>query len=99
MTLKDHARVELYIDTPDTDRNKAIFDFLAQRKAAIEQVFGEPLTWQRLEGKRASRICYYIRNHGCLRDYDRWHELQQSMIGAMIRLEKALRPHLDALPL
>jgi hypothetical protein len=50
--------VELYIDTPDGERNKAIFDFLAQHKENIERAFGTALTWQRLEERRAARICY-----------------------------------------
>jgi hypothetical protein len=98
VVLKDHARVELYIDTQDVERNKAIFDFLAQRKEAIEQAFGAPLDWQRLEEKRAARICFYIRDCGGLRTRERWHDLQESMIDAMVRLEKALKPHIENLP-
>lgn len=96
--LMDHARVEFYVDTADTEHNKAIFDFLAQHKEAVEQVFGAPLDWQRLEGKRASRICYYIRDHGGLRDRDSWDVLQDAMIDAMVRLEKALKPYVSKLP-
>ena len=96
--LMDHARVEFYIDTEDTDRNKAIFDFLAQHKDEVEQTFGAPLDWQRLEGKRASRICYHIRDYGGLRDRDNWDRIQDAMIDAMIRLEKALKPYSRKLP-
>ncbi len=92
--LMDHGRVELYIDTPEAERNKAIFDALAQHKEAIETAFGAPLDWQRLDNKRASRICYDIREYGGLRDSDRWDELQEAMIDAMLRLERAFKPYL-----
>jgi hypothetical protein len=98
VVLKDHARVELYIDTPDGERNKAIFDFLAQHKENIERAFGTALTWQRLEERRAARICYYIRDRGGLRTRADWHDLQESMIDAMDRLERALKPYLEHLP-
>jgi len=96
--LKDHARVELYIDTRDGERNKAIFDFLAQRKEAVEQAFGGALDWQRLEEKRAARICHYIRGHGGLRAVESWPALQDAMVDAMTHLERAFKSHLENLP-
>jgi len=98
VVLKDHARVELYIDTRDSERNKAIFDFLAQHKETIERAFGAALAWQRLEEKRAARICYYIRGRGGLHTRKDWHDLQESMIDAMDRLRKAIQPQLENLP-
>jgi len=95
--LMDHARVELYINTQDAERNQAIFNALAQHKEAVEQAFGRPLDWQPLEGKRAARICYYIHDRGGLRNRDRWDELQDAMIDAMIRLEKSLKPYIKKL--
>ena len=52
------SRVELYIDRgKGTDHeNLYIFDQLQQKKLQIEDTFGEPLIWERLEGKRACRI-------------------------------------------
>ena len=96
--LKDHARVELYINTQDVERNKAIFDFLHQHKEPIEQAFEAPLDWQRLEGNNTARICYYVRNRGGLRKREQWDALQESMIDAMVRLEKALKPYIENLP-
>jgi hypothetical protein len=62
----------------------------------IESDFGEPLLWQRIEGKRACRIKKEI-DIGGYRDEDKWPEVQDAMIDAMIRLEKALRPHIEKL--
>jgi hypothetical protein len=52
-------RVDLYIDTGDQARNKAIFDELHNRKGEIESKAGTILTFERLDGRRASRIAVY----------------------------------------
>lgn len=55
----DRLKVELYIDTGDGDLNKAIFDTLLARRAEFERSFGEPLEWERLDNRRASRVAVY----------------------------------------
>ena len=52
----DNCRTEIYINTGDQDKNKKIFDSLLSNKEAIEEKFGGPLTWQRLDDKITSRI-------------------------------------------
>ena len=52
----DNCRAEIYISTGDQDRNKRIFDYLAENKAAIEEKYGESLTWQRLDKMVTCRI-------------------------------------------
>jgi hypothetical protein len=93
--LMDEAGVELYIDHDrDTgQKNKAIFDSLYAQRDAIEKEFEEQLEWQRLDEKRASRIRRRFANGG-LASPDTWPTLQEEMIDAMIRLDKALRPRL-----
>jgi len=97
---KHEGAVELYIDRgKDADEeNKAIFDSLAQSREAIEGDFGGPLEWQRLEGKRACRIRKII-NAGGYRDGAKWDDVQRAMADAMVRLEKALKPHIAKLQL
>lgn len=90
----DDVQVELYIDRGGDggeDWNKASFDKLYAHKDQVEQVFGEPLDWQRLEGKRACRIRKLLEGGG-LADENRWPEIQATMIDTMIRFEKALGP-------
>lgn len=94
--MKD-ARVELYIAREDPEENKRIFDTLYARKDAIEASFGGALDWQRLDSHRASRISYYILTIGGLEDQDRWPQIQDAMIEAMIRLERAFRPEIQRL--
>jgi uncharacterized protein DUF4268 len=52
-------RVELYIDLQDAAENKAAFEKLQDEKERIEAEFGEPLTWEKLENRRACRISLY----------------------------------------
>ena len=93
------SAVELYIDRGrDADsENNEIFDTLEKAKGEIEEVFGEPLEWQRLEGQRSCRIGKQL-SLGGYPDGEKWSEIQDTMIDAMIRLEAAFRPHIDRLP-
>jgi CBS domain-containing protein len=49
-------RVELYIELGTMEKTKAAFDALCAGKNKIEDEVGEPLQWERLEGRKASRI-------------------------------------------
>ncbi len=95
--LMDSARIELYIDTGDANKNKKIYDELHKKKQEIETDFGEELEWQRLDDKRASRIAKIVTNRG-LKDIDDWPSIQDKMIDAMVRFEKALTKHVRQLP-
>mgnify|MGYP000058931851 CR=1 FL=1 len=98
VVTEHEARVELYIDRgkDKEEENKAIFDALAEKRDQINEAFGEPLEWQRLEGKRACRIKKTI-TLGGYRDEEKWPQLHEAMVDAMIRLEKALKPHIGRL--
>ena len=48
--------VELYIDRGDRDLNKQAFDALWLERAEIEAELGMPLSWERLDKRRACRI-------------------------------------------
>jgi hypothetical protein len=95
---KHEGNVELYIDRgKDSDEeNKSIFDKLFSSQQQIDAAFGEPLEWQRLDSKRACRIRRKIGIGGYL-DETKWPEIITAMVDAMMRLEKALRPHISKL--
>lgn len=85
------ARVELYIDRGDGEENKRIFDQLFAQRETVEAAFGGPLDWQRLDDRRACRISQVLPGGG-LASRDRWPTIQDAMIEAMVRLERALKP-------
>jgi hypothetical protein len=99
-SLTKHAStVELYIDRGKDaeEENKTIFDQLLAAKVEIEQAFGEPLEWQRLEERRACRIRKKLTIGGWRDDPAKWPEVYAAMVDAMIRLEKAMKPHIQKL--
>jgi hypothetical protein len=87
--------VELYIDRgPGAgEENARIFDGLQAAKEDVEEVFGGPLDWDRLDEKRACRIAKRLALGG-YRDEPLWPEIQEATIAAMVKLELALRPHI-----
>lgn len=96
---KHAATAELYIDRGKDaeEENKGIFDRFASAKEEIEQAFGGALEWQSLEGKRACRIRKQITLGGWKDDEDKWPPVHEALVDAMVRLEKALRPHIKKL--
>ena len=93
MVRQRDARVELYIDTPDGDRNQHIFEALSLKKERIEAVFGFPLVWDTKEGRRACRIQKTFATGG-YRDEGAWEAVYEELAQAMAKLESALKPHL-----
>lgn len=89
------GKVELYIDRGkgSEEINKKIFDTLYAKREEIESIFGESLDWDYKEGRRACRIEWRCNEAG-LKDEEKWDYLQDKMIDAMIRLEKALKNHI-----
>lgn len=98
LIFKNSGGVDIYFDKgKGSDKiNKQRFDELYKHKKEIEKIFGKKLIWQRLDGKRASRIRFDIKGIG-LKDKEKWSELQDKMIDAMIRLEKAFSPYIKYL--
>ena len=56
------VRVELYLDTGEQNTTKEIFDKLYAQKEALENRF-DPIEWERLNNRRASRIALYHDGH------------------------------------
>ncbi len=101
-TVRKHdGVVELFIDRGKEagGESKTVFDALVASKDAIEKEFGGPLEWQRLEGKRSCRIKKIISIGGYRDAESKWPSIQDAMIDAMVRLEKALKPYIAKLQL
>lgn len=96
---QESARVELYVDRGEQRQNKQIFDELFAKKAQIEQIFGQPLAWERLDDKRACRIKSMVNTGGYRNPESAWPAIQQEMVETMIRLESALKGPIASLGL
>ena len=99
-SLRQHdVSVEIYIDRgkDSQDENEYIYEQLLHYKDQIEEKFGEPLEWQRLEGKQACRIRKTI-TLGGYRD-DNWDEIHEAMTDTLIRLEYATKEYIHQLQL
>lgn len=97
--IREHeGDVFLYIDRgkDSGDQSKTVYDALYEHKAEIEKAFGSKLEWERLDGKRASVINKTI-TVGGWKDPEKWSEVQEAMVDAMIRLENAFRPIIEKL--
>ncbi len=87
----------LWIDkgSDHDDWNEAFFDSLRQHEREIEETFGAPIEWYTKVGNRSRKLIAII-DHGGWTDEDRWPEAIDATVEAMIRLEAAVRQHLDA---
>jgi hypothetical protein len=90
-------RVELYIDTGDQEKSKFIFDRLRANRDEIHKTIGDPLSWERLSEKRASRIAWY-RSGAITDDEETLEQVRAWAVDAMVRLYGALaEPAVQAL--
>ena len=95
---QDESGAELYIDRGNDSEaeNKSIFDQLHAHKEKIEETFGAPLSWERLDEKRASRIRAKI-DGGYKSPESDWPAIQERLVSIMNRLEASLRPYIKNL--
>lgn len=85
--LKSEARVELMLARSEGSENKWIFDQLEQERDKIEERFGSILDWQRLDEKKACRICYSQPFDGF--DEENWSERIDWLCRHIVKLEEA----------
>ncbi len=92
---KNEARVELGLTTASKDNNKAFFDHLHARREKIEQRFGKPLDWRRMDEKKASLIVSAQSFDG----YDRanWPQMIDWLVTHVSKLETTFAPELGSL--
>ncbi len=97
---QDECGAELYIDRgKDSDEeNERIFDQLYADREAIEKAVPETLKWERLDGRRASRVRITIPG-GYRSQEEDWESIQTRQIAAMNSLDQALKPYLKKLKL
>ena len=81
-------RSELYSDKEDQAVNKANSHSLYQKRSTIEASFGGPLTWERLDGKRASRVA--ANTDGAVEPSENWDQYIDWFFDTQERLRSAL---------
>ena len=87
-------RVELYIDTGNELKNKEIFNKLLSHKDQVESELGTSVSWERLDGVRASRIALY--HEGSITDTgEELTSLRDWAVDAMIKFQKVMDKHLS----
>ena len=80
---KEHKiRVSLWIND-----NKDIYDSLSLRKDEIEQLLGFNLEWNRLDSKKASYICTYIKGLD-FKKQDNYPQLMEQIIDLVLKMRK-----------
>jgi hypothetical protein len=90
-----YFRIELYIDVGDQSRNKQLFDQLRRRSDELEGALGMPLSWERLDAKRASRLAVYHDVPGD--NFDTDGELVEWAAQTMARFVDVMTPVVKAL--
>lgn len=80
---KEHKiRVSLWIND-----NKDLYDSLLLRKDEIEQLLGFDLEWNRLDNKKASYICTYIKGLD-FKKQDNYPQLMEQIIDLVLKMRK-----------
>ncbi len=92
------VRAEVYINTGEQKSSKALFDALEKEKDALEKQFGEPLRWERLDDRSASRIAIY-RPGSIEDDPETLMEIRDWGIDHLLRFKKVFGPRIVALAL
>jgi hypothetical protein len=76
------------------DRTEIVFHEIRAQRLEIEQAYGRPLYWQERRERKILRVQEIIEG-GFLSPESAWPAIQEKLIDAMIRLEKAFRPFLE----
>ena len=90
------ARVEVYIDYQDGERNIQLLEALEQHKEQVEAELHQSLDWQRLENRRACRIVV-TRDGSIDDDEDALAETQTWMIDTLLNFKRVFDPLLARL--
>lgn len=90
------SAVKLVLESENRSTNKTRFDWLQERREELERIYGGPLGWHRYDDLKKSYVMEEFEG-GYRDDAEQWPVIQDRMIDAMTRLEKAVRPHIPQL--
>jgi Domain of unknown function (DUF4268) len=86
------SRVEFYAEF--NERTEILFHQLNAQRTEIEQTYGRPLHWQERRERKILRV-QEIAEGGFLSPEASWPAIQEKLVDAMIRLDRAFRPLLE----
>lgn len=86
---RDYVWGDLNISTFGLPATKQIYDLLHAQKSTLEERFGAPLAWERLDDKVASSISFTIPTGGWADDSN-WDAASRDLVDRAERLYKAL---------
>lgn len=80
---------ELVFESPDAEANTSRFLSLRERKLPMEEAYGQPLEWQELPGRKATRLADYLPDADVSNEED-WATYLAWMLDRQTRLRNAL---------
>ncbi len=87
---KSYARTEVYINRGSYDENKQVFDYFDERSEKIEEDFGNPLQWERMDDKKTSRI-KFEKTGLSLYNKEDWPAMIKHMKLGAVKMEAAIK--------
>ena len=91
LVKKEHKiRVGLWIAG-----NKERFDYMKRHKAEIEAAMGMALSWERLDNKKSSLICTYIKGLD-FKNQENYPELMNKSIDLVVKMRDVLKQYVLA---
>ena len=90
IVTKNYVSVELSISKTIKEDNKKMFDYLLLNKDEIENAYGYPLIWERLDNRKSSRISDRLLDVN-ITNKDDWDKIKEFLCERMVKLEKALK--------
>lgn len=94
--VQDKLRVELYIDLGDGSETKKMFDKLKEQQLEIEDEFGAPLIWDRLDNRRGCRISL-TKSAKITDSSQKLEENKQWAVKTMIKFVEVFQPRIKKL--
>lgn len=77
------------------EESDRIFRSLLEHRQEIEDSFGAPLDWEAKESNRSRKVRFGL-DGGGWSDMEQWPEAVDATVDAMVRLDRAVSPHLPS---
>lgn len=87
VVTRSYARAEIYINR-GIAQNKEVFDYLLKQKAKIEEDFGAPLIWERMDEKVSCRIKWQLDGVSVFEENDH-PKMISFLVDGLNRMKKA----------